>query len=236
MIVEIRLSKRYDMDLIALADAGYRLSQLMKEAVRGYANGIPVHFYIDEVIPFDEKDKKGIHFHLQIPDSDERAVYLIKHIKRGYRNSFCKMCLRNALIGQNLSSYIAEESLLTLQRENLEKEPLSSIPNLKPCSYSRNKKQQMSVLGTTVSRIQTAPVYSIPQPQAVTPVTITQPPKPVLAQRPADPVAKPILEPDPVPALQQDEYIKNESQIEPVMPGNGKALSDDELMAIFDGL
>ena len=134
MIQEIRLYKRYDTDLLALCDAGYSISLMIKDALYGYAHSTPVHIYIDQLIPFDLNKKTSVHTRFTIPDSDLQTCYLLRNIKHGYRNSFCKNVLRNALVQQNLVAYFADNSMLRLQSDNLQQTNLSALPNLKPCS------------------------------------------------------------------------------------------------------
>ena len=66
MTVEIRLYKRFDMDLVSLYDSGYSVSNMIKDAVQAYANGSVIHYYIDEPVQFDLNDKKSIHTRLSI--------------------------------------------------------------------------------------------------------------------------------------------------------------------------
>lgn len=143
MIQEIRLYKRYDTDLLALCDAGYSISLMIKDALYGYAHSIPVHIYIDKVVPFDLNKKTSVHTRFTIPDSDLQTCYLLRNIKHGYRNSFCKNILRNALVQQNLAAYFADNGLLRLQADNLQQNNLSALPNLRPCSsYTLGSKQE----------------------------------------------------------------------------------------------
>lgn len=151
MVVEIRLYKRFDTDLLALCDAGYSISAMMKEAVIGYANAYPVHFYMDELIPFDSNDKKMIHTRFIVPDSDKKTCYMLKHIKYRHRNSFCKAVLRNALVQQNLISFFADETLYQLQNADLSNRNLYMYQNLIPCSQMRTEVRQVSFLGNTIS-------------------------------------------------------------------------------------
>lgn len=139
MVIEIRLYKRYDTDLIALHDAGYCISDLMGKAISGYANGAPVHYLISEAIDFDMNGKQSFRTRFTISNSDTKAIHMLKNIKHGYRNSFCKMVLRDALIFQNLSAYFSDASLLDLHRVRTQNLATASIPNLYICDEAKAK-------------------------------------------------------------------------------------------------
>ena len=161
MVVEIRLYKKNDMDLVALADAGYSIPAMLQEAVIAYANGIPLHFLIDEITPFDKNGKQTIHTRFRIPDSEQNAVFLMKNIKSGCRNSFCKILLRNALIQQNLSGFFARNELLQLQSINVQNINLSAMQNVKLCSSYKSAKQ-FSFAGKKFQQTLATPSISIP--------------------------------------------------------------------------
>ena len=150
MVVEIRIYKRFDTDLISLCASGYSVSTMIRDAVIAYANGSPVHYYIDEPVTFDMNDTKNVHTRFIVPDSDVKTCYMLKNIKHGYRNTFCKMILRNALVQQNLSGFFADEALSMLQNENMKGRNLYSFQNVIPCSTVRVKTRQIEVLGKTI--------------------------------------------------------------------------------------
>ena len=154
MVVEIRMYKRFDTDLVALCDAGYSVSTMIRDAIIGYANASPVHFYIDEPVDFDLNGKKNVHTRLDIPNSEQKACYILRNIKHGYRNTFCKMILRNALIQQNLIGFFADQSLAQLQSSNLAGINIYSFPNLIPCSNYKRKGGKQEEL-SPVAAIQT---------------------------------------------------------------------------------
>lgn len=173
MVIEIRLYKRYDTDLIALHDAGYCISDLMGKAISGYANGTPVHYLISEAIDFDMNGKQSFRTRFTISNSDTKAIHMLKNIKHGYRNSFCKMVLRDALIFQNLSAYFSDASLLDLHRARIQNLVTASIPNLYICDEAKAKhrkaKRKEAILAWNdgASNSNNQPVSSR---QAVTPV------------------------------------------------------------------
>lgn len=150
MVVEIRIYKRYDIDLFSLCDAGFPVVAMMKDAISGYANVTPVHFLIDEAVPFNLEGKTSIHKRLNIPDDDVKTITLLKNVKKGLRNNFCKNVLRNALIQQNLCGYFDtdNEKYIKLQNANLSLIDLSAYKNVIPCSQLRRNKQ-FTFLGKT---------------------------------------------------------------------------------------
>lgn len=175
MVVDIRLYKRYDADLVALADAGCSISAMMYDAVISYANGTPIHFLIDEITPFDANDRKPVHIKFTIPESQTNAIYMMKNIKKRCKNSFCKALLRNALIQQNLSGYFSDESLLQLQAINLRNENINAMQNVYLCSAYKNARKVIFA-GKTFTRQTPLPAITLqPAPLQYTPVTTPQP-------------------------------------------------------------
>ena len=78
MTVEIRLYKRFDMDLVSLHDSGYSVSNMIRDAVQAYANGSPIHYYVDEPVQFDLNDKKSVHTRFVVPEADVNTCYMLK--------------------------------------------------------------------------------------------------------------------------------------------------------------
>ncbi len=114
MIVEVRLYRRWDLDLIAMADAGYDMTKMIKEALMSYANGVKVQFVIDEFTDFSADNKKMVRMRFSIPNSDVNTCYMLRHIKQKQRSNFCKMLFRNCLQQQNLPIYFTDEKLRQL--------------------------------------------------------------------------------------------------------------------------
>ncbi len=141
----VYIYKQYDTDILSLADAGYDVTRMMKEAVTGYANNRPVHFFIDRLVSFDVNGKKSIRVMVNVPKSDKKTLYMLQHIKDRYRGRFCKAVLRNALIQQNICCYFADENLMQLQNDNLAFMNLSAFTNLKPISaYIKQQKLKVN--------------------------------------------------------------------------------------------
>lgn len=107
MNIEIRIYKRYDMDLFALYDAGYPVTAMIRDAVTGFAHKQPVRFQISAPSFFNANEKKSFRTRFCVPDSDTETIFLIKSIKHGCRSNFCKAVLRDALARQNLAAYFS---------------------------------------------------------------------------------------------------------------------------------
>lgn len=114
MNIEIRVYKRYDMDLFALYDAGYPLADMMYKAVAGFAHRQPVRFLTERPVFFDANDKSTFRTRFTVPNSDTATIALLKTIKHGCRSNFCKAVLREALIHQNLTAYFATSADMSL--------------------------------------------------------------------------------------------------------------------------
>lgn len=128
MFVEMRYYKRFDPDLIALFEAGVNLNEYVPEIIDAYANGKEYHLYVPFCKNHDMNGQQLIHKRVFI--SDNESIQLLKGIKHGYRNSFCKMLIREVLVYQNLSAFFADQKLI--QRENVRthKKDLSEYENL----------------------------------------------------------------------------------------------------------
>ncbi len=146
MKIEIRLYKQHDADLIALAANGYPIASMMRDAILGYANGNPVNFYIDEPSDVDFNVLKTFRTRFVIPQSEEKALYLIQGIKHRFRNVFCKMILRDALIHQNMVVFFSSGAFNTLYQMNgyaAQFRNPNSFLNVIPCSsYKQEQKQK----------------------------------------------------------------------------------------------
>lgn len=162
MNIEVRIYKRFDTDLLALHDAGYSISKMMAEALCSYANGLPCHFFVDEIIPFDLNDKKTVQVRLKIKDSDFNTVNLMHHIKHGYRSNVCKQILRNALVQQNIVCYLSDDSFFYLHERNAATLKFSAFQNLKSCSQYRRMSSNIKILGKEIEVKHERGCFNIP--------------------------------------------------------------------------
>ncbi len=160
MVVEIRMYKQYDLDLLSLFDAGYPVATLYRNIISNFANGRPIKFIIDEPIQCSLKDKHTVRTRIFI--EDKQAIKMLKGIKRRYRNAFCKMLLRNSLVQQNMDCFFAKSDFFVTTAINLEKIkseeyieiPLSSLKNKRkiviPDTFS--KKQSSIKIETIIEK------------------------------------------------------------------------------------
>lgn len=144
MNVDVYIYKRFDTDLLALYDAGYSISSMIKESLIAYANKKPCFFFIDEMIEFNLNDKRSVRIRFKINDANTEK--LLKNIKKGFKSNFCKQILRNALIQQNLSCYINNEALLSLQTENAIYLHLDQFSNVKTASHFKTLEKRITIM------------------------------------------------------------------------------------------
>lgn len=139
MRVEMRVYRQFDLDLFALASAGYSLSQLSETAVTSFANGNPVYFYMDEITDFHLGDKTSfIHFGFYVDNNDSATINLLRSVAPRMRTSFCKMILRNALGQQNLHCFFPNyPEVDRLMAIDYNKRMLASRPDTIPMSRFR---------------------------------------------------------------------------------------------------
>ena len=107
MIQDIRLYKRFDADLIALHENGYAVGALIKASLLAYASGKGLCLVLSETFSHDIRRDKSFRIRLDI--KDKQAAALLRRVKRGYRNAFCKALLRNTLSSQNLGVFFDNE-------------------------------------------------------------------------------------------------------------------------------
>ncbi len=107
MRLQIRYYKRFDTDLLALFEAGYPLNKYFKNALYAYAHGEEYHLYVRDCKPHDLNGPQFIHTVINV--TDKESIELMRNIKHGYRNAFCKMLLREALVYQYLGAYFADD-------------------------------------------------------------------------------------------------------------------------------
>lgn len=151
MEIEVRIYRRYDADLLALCDAGYSIMTMLRDSVIAYANGRPLHYLIDKAVPFNPIGKKTVHTRFTVPDSDVRTCYMLKNIKKSFRNMFVKTVLRNALIQQNLGIFFTDPNLLQYQNIGIyEKMSASSYQNVIPCSSVVMHQPSINFLGREI--------------------------------------------------------------------------------------
>ena len=146
MVIEVRYYKRFDLDLLSLIDSGINLSAYLPMVLQGYAKGEPVKL----LVPFCEAhdvDKMQL-VHTGIKITDAQSIELLKKVRRGYRNSFCKMLLRDALVHQSLGIYFTNQNLIKKENNRINLTDTTNIPNLIICRpEKRTKSYAATILG-----------------------------------------------------------------------------------------
>lgn len=262
MVVEIRMYKRFDADLVALCDAGYPITTMLQNAIVNYANGNPVFYYIDEIVPFDLNGKLNVHTRFTVPDSDVKTCFMLRHIKPRMRNSFCKDVLRNSLVQQNLSAYFTDASLYPVHGANLSVRNIGLLPNVVPLS-SIKRNREVNILGNTLTVKAKDAVYTHNPYVGV--VGSAQPVQPIaqpIQQNPFIVPAAPTVQQIPTPVIYEQSKVVTPTQTVPVAdvkptpiqvaeplpevqttpspasspaPAEGK-MSEDDLLEAFDKL
>ena len=184
MRIEIRIYKSHDTDLMALCDAGYPIRTMLKDALSAYANSVPLRYFTDEVIPYNAAEKKMVHTNIEIPDTDVKTCYMLTHLKRRLRNSFCKAVLRNCLVQQNLTAYFADSSLYAVQQADGAYRNIGSLPGVVPLSSLREETRTVEFQGgkTITTKREKAVANMQPAPYIPSPAPIFQPTVPQVAQ------------------------------------------------------
>lgn len=150
MVIEYRLYKKFDMDLIALYNMHYPIATMMRDAVMAYANGRPLHYYVDEPTVFNVDDCDAVHSRFVVPDSDVITCYMLKHLKFRCKNAFVKTVLRNALVQQNLTCFFTDGALNQAHLHNAASLNIQMLPNVIRCSDIKDNKKRVRKKTKTV--------------------------------------------------------------------------------------
>ena len=222
MVVDYRLYKKFDADLIALCAAGYAVSEMMKVALCAYANEQPINIYVDEIIDLDMNLGKTVHRTVNIPNSDVKAINLLKNTKFRCKNMLLKALLRNALIQQPISCLISDKALDRLQTSNLMFKNVQVMSNIIPASvFKQEDIKKISIEdffngNISAPAVNTSAIYNIPQsmPQVVYPAPVQMPQIPVQPMQIS--VQTPI--PTPVPVVPEAVPVQTANTAVDVQP------------------
>ena len=178
--LDLRFYKRYDVDLIALHKAGAPLGEYIKMALAAYTTGKPFHIFIPFAPDHSFDDRQLLHTSVKIDDpATERMLLQIKH---GYRNSFCKLILRDAIIFQNLSIYSSDPGYRRMERERIARIDPAEIPGtiIATLNQTTTKNTAEKILKKAGSKSRTntpsakkdkpVPVVNAPKPEKPIPV------------------------------------------------------------------
>lgn len=145
MYLEIRYYKRFDPDLIALIQNGVDLTPQLPAIIKAYAHGERYHFYVPASFckVADLNGQKQVHNRVVI--SDKKSIELLSKVKKGYRNTFCKILLRESLLYQNLSAFFLDQEII--QKECARVQNMNtSIENIviATTAAGKNRKKNMN--------------------------------------------------------------------------------------------
>ena len=212
MRIQVLINKRFDTDLLSLADAGYSLSKMIRDTVQAYANGQPLTLFIDEMIPFDMNSNRSIRITVTI--TDQTTESLMRRLKYGCWSNFCKQVLRNSLVQQNLSCYMSDPLDYKIQQADFDAKYQGGAVS---CKIYRQKDRQFEFAGTKIV-IPTA--KGIPLQQSVPTKQVRQPagtrPQAVKEKRyrsvnaATEPVALPQTSTSVYEEVTEDDKIRNE--------------------------
>jgi len=118
---EIRVYHQHDADLSAIADAGYKLSAMFKDAILAFANSEPLTIKIDPDMAYTDRNRSVIRCFIYLDDKkDQKAVWLLNQTKPRMRAQFIKAVLRSFLVYQQLNSYltspVATENIMAAEQ------------------------------------------------------------------------------------------------------------------------
>lgn len=137
MRVYVRYYKRFDADLYSLWVRGISLSPILEDALYAYAHREPYKLLIPQSFKCDlnaqrynQRMDESEYIVKAMVISDPESVKLLKRVKRGYRNSFCKMLLREAMVHQMLGAFFTDDDDIEYEQEKLDDVDISAIPGL----------------------------------------------------------------------------------------------------------
>ena len=131
MQVEIRIYRRHDADLMMLKSYSVNVPKMMKEVLNNYVEGKKIKYSLpgSQECPIDNLSM--LRYRLTVTNLD--VIALLKRLKHGYRNQFCKMLLRDALVDEPLGVYfskpedIRKEHARIFQAENIQSAPIGKL-------------------------------------------------------------------------------------------------------------
>ena len=124
-VVELRIYKRYDQDLMALKQRGANIPTLVRSCLYAFARGKRVYYKVPDDVLIDANDRYN--FHLRIEVEDPESIRLLKSVKEMHRNAFCKAILREAFVFQNLGVYLTDESYCKMRNDSANDIPAEVI-------------------------------------------------------------------------------------------------------------
>lgn len=211
MIIEVKYYKQYDLDIIGLREMGYPIGDMIKKCLIAYANHTPIKLSlgkIEQSINFS--DTKSFRCRLKITDAT--TVNLLKNIRPRYRNSFCKMLLRESLSMQNLSVFYMNNEWI-----QYEKERYNDKSNVIDINHATVKQRHLEYQNELIQNVIGVSNEHVPKMPEI--------------------VSKPIQAPKP--EIIEKNVRSNNAESNPILKEDNNSVDkgdDDELLSIFDGL
>jgi hypothetical protein len=122
MLVEVRIYRRHDADLIMLKSYGVSISRMMRLALENYVAGQRIKLCLPDSHACDISDCSMLRYRLNIQNPE--VIKLLKSIKHGYRNQFCKALLRDMLDCGSLGVYLGTDEAVEFENKRIKTESL----------------------------------------------------------------------------------------------------------------
>lgn len=117
MLVEIRIYRRHDADLIMLKSYGVNISKMMRLALENYVEGERIKFRLPSSQSCDISKCSMLRYRLNV--KNPKVIQLLKQVKRGYRNQFCKALLRDMMDSMALGVYFEDAEAVDFETSRL---------------------------------------------------------------------------------------------------------------------
>ena len=128
MLIEIRIYRRHDADLMMLKAYGVNIPKFINEVLVNYVDGKRIKYRLPNAMPCSVADVSMLRCRVKV--TDQRVITLIHNIKDGYRNQFCKMLLRDAMDSEALGVYLSKQIDIT-QEDTRIRQPVHETQPIK---------------------------------------------------------------------------------------------------------
>ena len=133
MLVEIRIYRRHDADLIMLKSYGISIPKMMRLALENYVEGERIKFPLPDAHPCDISKCSMLRYRLNV--TNPKIIKLLKSVKKGYRNQFCKTLLRDMMDTLALGVFLESDEDIAFEEKRLKSEPLLANTDLGLIAY-----------------------------------------------------------------------------------------------------
>lgn len=138
MLVEIRIYRRHDADIMMLKSYGVNISKLMKAVLENYVIGKRVKYQLPGSQVCDISQCTMLRYRLNIKNPD--VISLLKNIKKGYRNQFCKALVRDSLEAEPLGVFFEDKDYIDDESKRLQNASENTEINLDNKKTEKTKK------------------------------------------------------------------------------------------------